>query len=76
MKERIRASAVVIAEGQLLTVLLEDPHTKIIRHFVPGGAVESGETPADAAVRETLEETGIAVTLLPHPPVMARYPFV
>ncbi len=27
--------------------------------FVPGGHVEFGETPLDAAVRETLEETGI-----------------
>jgi 8-oxo-dGTP pyrophosphatase MutT (NUDIX family) len=76
MKERIRASTVVVADGQLLTVLLEDPHTRITRHFVPGGAVEPGETPADAAARETLEETGITVTLLPHPPLVARYPFV
>ncbi len=30
--------------------------------LVPGGRVEIGESPLDAAVRETLEETGIRVT--------------
>ncbi len=30
----------------------------------PGGKIESGETPAAAAVRECLEETGIAVEVL------------
>ena len=30
----------------------------------PGGAIEPGETPADAAVRETWEETGLLVELV------------
>ena len=30
---------------------------------VPGGAMEPGETPADAAVREVWEETGVRVAL-------------
>ena len=30
--------------------------------FVPGGGVEEGESPRAAAIRETLEETGIRVT--------------
>ncbi len=36
----------------------------------PGGKVEPGETPAEAAVRECLEETGLAVR------VTERYPDV
>lgn len=31
--------------------------------FVPGGAVESDETPAEAACRETQEETGLDATI-------------
>ncbi|HUH14622.1 MAG TPA: NUDIX domain-containing protein [Gaiellaceae bacterium] len=31
---------------------------------VPGGGIEAGETPEEAAIREVAEETGIAVTLV------------
>lgn len=33
------------------------------RWTLPGGAVESDETPREAVVRETLEETGVVVTI-------------
>jgi 8-oxo-dGTP pyrophosphatase MutT (NUDIX family) len=37
----------------------------------PGGLVETGETPAQAAVRETWEETGVAAA--PHPKPILLY---
>jgi len=59
----------------MLCVQLRDPHTCIARLFPPGGQVEPHETPAQAALRETLEETGYRVRLLPHRVHIARYPF-
>lgn len=55
---RITASSVVTNEaGELLLIQRHD-----IRTFdVPGGGIEAGELPTEAAVRETLEETGLHV---------------
>lgn len=40
----------------------------------PGGKVRPGETPAQAAARECLEETGLAVAVgKPYPPVVQQY---
>ena len=74
--KRERASVVCVHQGKLLTVLLRDPVTHTAQLYVPGGAIEAAETPAQAAVRETLEETGYHVVCLPRAPVVARYPFV
>jgi 8-oxo-dGTP pyrophosphatase MutT (NUDIX family) len=73
--KRERASAVCVHAGQLLTVLLRDPVTHTARLFVPGGAIEAGESPEEAAIRETLEETGYTVARTPRAPVVAHYPF-
>jgi 8-oxo-dGTP pyrophosphatase MutT (NUDIX family) len=36
-----------------------------VRWLTPGGGLEAGETPAEAAVRELYEETGIVIRLAP-----------
>jgi 8-oxo-dGTP pyrophosphatase MutT (NUDIX family) len=66
---------VCVHAGRLLCVQLRDPTTRIARLFVPGGAIEPGETAAEAAVRETLEETGFSVRVLPETERIARYPY-
>ena len=46
-------------EGRLLLVRQSDPDI----WSTPGGTIEPGETPADAALREAWEETGLRVRL-------------
>ena len=59
---RIAAAAVAINRaGRVL--LVEDCHEGE-RHFaLPGGSVESGETPREAAAREVAEECGVAAVV-------------
>jgi ADP-ribose pyrophosphatase YjhB (NUDIX family) len=47
-------------------VLLVQPRAWQEKWAFPKGHLDEGETQEDAAVRETLEETGVAVQLLPH----------
>lgn len=54
--------------------LVEQP--RLQRHMICGGHVETDETPAEAAIREVVEESGLAVRLLLRqaPPLPAGYP--
>lgn len=75
-KPRLRASVVCEAEGHLLVVRLRDPVTLLEAFFPPGGAVEPKESPPETAVRETLEETGLRVGIVPGADLVDTYPFV
>ena len=59
---RPRACALIFNEqGQILLML----RRKNGSHYatLPGGGIESGETPAEAAAREVLEEVNLTVTV-------------
>ncbi|MFC9688620.1 NUDIX hydrolase [Kribbella sp. NPDC056951] len=53
-------SCAVDAAGRLLMVRHE--RLGVVRWEIPGGHVEPGESAAEAAMRETVEETGVLVT--------------
>lgn len=58
---RIRAGAVLIEDDK---VVLIERYRDGKHYFVfPGGGVDEGETPEQAAVREMEEETGLRVTV-------------
>lgn len=63
MKQRIRASAIVIHNDQLLAFRAIDPHDQTEYLFLPGGMVENGETAMETAERETYEETGYQINV-------------
>lgn len=50
----------IINDGKILLV----KHKKLGAWLQPGGHVEPNETPYEAAIRESLEETGIRVTII------------
>jgi 8-oxo-dGTP pyrophosphatase MutT (NUDIX family) len=63
VKKRIRTGVICLQEGKLLAIELQDPTTRKRYWSLPGGAVEQGETAAEGAIRETMEETGYRVSL-------------
>jgi 8-oxo-dGTP diphosphatase len=58
---RIRAGVVLIEDNK---VALIERHRAGLHYFVfPGGGVDEGESPAQAAIREAMEELGIEVAI-------------
>lgn len=54
------ASAVIIEEGHILLV----HHRRIGAWLPPGGHIDDGELPHEAAIREVFEETGVRVVVM------------
>lgn len=54
------ASAFVIRDNKILLM----KHSKLGMWLQPGGHIEEGETPDEAAKRETLEETGFEISFI------------
>ena len=81
LEERIRASVICVHDlpapigRALLCIRMRDPSSRVLRILPPGGGVEPGESPRQAAAREALEETGYRVALRDAPARIARYPY-
>lgn len=54
------SAAVVVRNGRVLMIRRRVPEADLVWQF-PAGGIEPGESPERAAVRETLEETGLVV---------------
>lgn len=74
--KRIRASALCFSNQQWLCVHLKDPQSGKVFVLPPGGEIEPGETPVNAAQREALEETGYAVSVDPKSELVVDYQFL
>ena len=55
------SAAIIVSEGRVLMVKRRVKEGKLSWQF-PAGQIEDGEAAEDAAVRETIEETGLVVT--------------
>ncbi|TQR16404.1 NUDIX hydrolase [Psychrobacillus soli] len=58
---RNRGATVIIENGRIALIKRTKPHTTY--YVFPGGGIEDGETPEQAAIRETHEELGVHVRI-------------
>lgn len=71
---RIRSSVLCIQDGHILALKYQDDSGDSF-WGVPGGEIEDCETPLNAALRETKEETGYEVEVLCDPALCIDYHF-
>ena len=71
----VRRVAPSFTVGSMCVIERADGRVLLIRHLyrkrwgIPGGLLQRGETPADAARREVLEEVGLDIDLIGEPMV-------
>lgn len=56
-------ASVVVRDGDRALIFFEKGDDGILKYNLPGGHVEIGETPVEAALREVREEAGVGVEL-------------
>lgn len=59
--KRVRAGVILIEDGRIAAI--ERLRSGLRYHTLPGGSVDPGESPGEAAKREALEELGLVVRL-------------
>jgi 8-oxo-dGTP pyrophosphatase MutT (NUDIX family) len=58
-----RAAALIIHDGQVALIERRGSRRGALYYLFPGVGVEDGESPAEAAIREVVEETGLQITV-------------
>ncbi len=76
IQPRTRTAALCVAKSQVLLVEHYDSVQRKPFLSLPGGRVETGETPEQAAIREVFEETGYRVSLRGSPKPINYYYFL
>ncbi|BBH53625.1 NUDIX domain-containing protein [Fluviispira sanaruensis] len=73
MKTKHRATCLFIYENSILLIKMQDPISKIIYWYPPGGKIEQNETAVETVKREVREETGFELQLLNEDYVITEY---
>jgi 8-oxo-dGTP diphosphatase len=62
-KEMLARSAVLVLEGQNILLVERTKASEPVYYVLPGGGIEAGETPEQAAIREMKEELGVDIAV-------------